>query len=112
METIRQSKVGRLLQKELGQYFQKEGVVLAPGAMITVTTVRMSPDLGSAKVYLSFFPSGKANEAIEEITKTARSIRYNLGKIVRHQLRVIPELFFFLDDSLDYLDNIDELLKK
>ncbi|MEA3443456.1 MAG: ribosome-binding factor A, partial [Bacteroidota bacterium] len=78
-ESIRQSKVARLLQKELGQYFQQEGGTIVHGGMITVTIVRMSPDLGTAKVYLSVFPSGKSDEAIKEIDRTAQSIRYNLG---------------------------------
>ncbi|MCF8372495.1 MAG: 30S ribosome-binding factor RbfA [Bacteroidales bacterium] len=111
MESIRQSKVARLLQKDLGQYFQLEGSPLGHGGMITVTIVRVSPDLGSAKIYLSIFPSEKAEKAMEEIQDATKSIRYQLGKKVRHQLRVVPELHFFLDDSLDYADKIDDLLK-
>ena len=111
METIRQSKVARLMQKELGQYFQHDGSVLAPGGMVTVTMVRMSPDLGLAKVYLSVFPSNKAEDAMKEINSATKSIRYQIAKIVRHQLRIVPDFLFYLDDSLDYADKIDDLLK-
>lgn len=110
MESIRQSKVARLMQKELGQYFQQEASKLVPGGMITVTIVRMSPDLGLAKVYLSIFPSEKSEEAMIEINHAAKSIRYQLGKLVRHQLRIVPDLIFYLDDSLDYAEKIDDLL--
>ncbi len=111
MDSIRQSKVSRLLQKEMGQMFQKESGTYVPGGLITVTVVRVTPDLGLAKVYLSIFPSSKADDAIELINKSAKSLRFLLGKEVRHQLRVIPELAFYLDDSLDYAERIDELLK-
>ena len=111
MESIRQNKVARLMQKELGQYFQQDGAALAPGAMITVTTVRMTPDLALAKVFLSVFPSGKSDDAMALINQSTKSIRYHIAKIVRHQLRIVPDLMFFLDDSLDYAEKIDNLLK-
>lgn len=112
METNRQQKISRLLQRELSELFRKEGYNYASGRMITVSKVVVSPDLGLAKSYLSIFPSGTAKEDIKEIKRNAQTIRYNLGKIVGKQLRVVPELAFFLDDTLDYIENIDSLLNK
>ena len=111
MESIRQQKVARLLQKELGQMFQQDSSLYVPGGMITVTVVRVTPDLGLARVYLSIFPSAQGEEALKQIRITTKNIRFQLGKIVRHQLRVIPELDFHIDDSLDYAQHIDDLLK-
>ncbi len=110
MDTVRQKKVGRLLQKELGNYFQQETSNYLPGGLITVTQVRTSPDLGQAKVYLSMFPSNQAQKSILTINENIKAIRFNLGKLVRHQLRIVPELQFFIDDSLDYADKIEKLL--
>lgn len=110
METTRQNKIARLLQKELGDIFllQTKGM---PGTLVSVSVVRISPDMSVARVYLSIFPSDKGEEIIKNINDNSKSIRYELGTRVRHQLRIIPELKFFLDDSLDYLENIDSLLK-
>lgn len=82
------------------------------GILVSVTRVRISPDLSICTAYLSIFPSEKANELIENIRNNEKSIRYELGRRVHNQLRIIPELRFFIDDSLDYIDHIDELLKK
>ena len=82
------------------------------GVLVSVTTVRISPDMSVARVYLSLFPSEKAEELLTNINAHTRSIRYELGTRVRYQLRIIPELRFFLDDSLDYLDRIDSLLRQ
>jgi len=111
MATTRQLKVSRLLQKELGEYFQRQGPALSGGKMVTVTVVRISPDLGVAKVYLSIFPGEKAKEAVQAISEKAGLVRSELGKKLRNQLRHIPEFAFFLDDSLDYIDRIEDLLK-
>ena len=110
MEGTRLNKIGRLLQKELGDLFQKQTQGM-PGTLISVSAVRVSPDLSMAKVYLSIFPSAKGKELVETIEHNSRTIRYDLGQRVRSQLRKIPELSFFLDDSLDYVDNIDNLLQ-
>lgn len=112
MDSTRQQKVSRLLQKEMGSYFQQQGNSILPGKMITVTVVRISPDLGYAKVYLSIFPSDNNQEAIEIIRKKESSIRLEVGKKVKNQLRVIPEFNYFVDDSLDYIENIDNLLNE
>ena len=111
MTTTRQHKVSRLIQKELGEYFQREGSALCVGTMLTVTVVRISPDLGVAKVYLSIFPGDKARETIQAITDKAGLVRSVMGKKLRNQLKHIPEFAFFLDDSLDYIDRIEGLLK-
>lgn len=111
MSSTRQNKIERLLQRDLGDIFQKGTTSLFRGKMITVTTVRVSPDLSNAKVYLSLFPVDDKKEFIEYINGIEGQIRFDLGKRVRHQLRKVPELTFFIDDSLDYIDNIDNLLK-
>lgn len=82
------------------------------GVMVSVTRTRISPDLSICTAYLSIFPSDKGEEIIKNISANEKTIRYELGTKVRHQLRIIPELRFFIDDSLDYIDHIDELLKK
>jgi ribosome-binding factor A len=111
MESIRLNKVGRLIQKELSDIFQRESVTLLNGNMISVTVVRMSPDLMLARVYVSIFaPSGKEN-AFPLLNEHKKHIRGELGKKIRNQVRVIPELAFFIDDSLEYAEKIDNLLK-
>ena len=110
METTRQNKIARLLQKELSDIFLLQAKSM-PGILISVSAVRISPDLSVARAYLSIFPSEKAEEMIKNINENMKSIRYELGTRVRHQLRIIPELKFIVDDSLDYLEKIDELLK-
>lgn len=111
MENTRLNKIDRLLQKELGDIFQKQTQAMH-GVLVSVTTVRVSPDLSVAKAYLSIFPSDKADELIKAIRANTKSIRYDLGQRVRLQLRKIPDLTFFIDDSLDYIENIDKLLKQ
>ena len=110
METTRQQKISRLLQKELADIFQKQTAQMH-GVLVSVSAVRISPDMSVARGYLSIFPSEKASEMIENINKNVPQLRFELGKRVRHQLRIIPEFKFFIDDSLDYLERIDELLK-
>lgn len=111
METNRQQKIARLLQRELSELLRKEGFAYAPGRMLTVSKVTVSPDLGLAKAYLSIFPSATAKEDLTKIVEHTKTIRYHLGKVVGKQLRVVPDLAFFLDDTLDYLENIDTLLE-
>ena len=112
MESTRQSKVARQVQKDLGELFQRHSQSHYQGQMITVTQVRMSPDLSLAKVYISVFPADKRDEILNVVKSNTRSIRHELGKRVRHQLRIVPELNFYIDDSLDYIENIDRLLRK
>ncbi len=110
-ETTRQLKVGRLIQKELSLIFQKEASQIPIGAMLTVTKVRVSPDLSYAKVYLSVFPSSKGEAMIAKVTAAQKQLRMYLGKRVKTQLRIVPGLSFFIDDSIEYYENIDSLLK-
>ena len=104
-------KISRLIQKELGVYFQRESITICSGKMVTVTGVRVSPDLAIAKVYLSIFPSTGVNEVLIKIKSKTKTIRHHLGQSVHNQMRIIPELEFFIDDSLDYIEKIDKLLK-
>ena len=112
MDSVRQLKIARLLQKELATIFQVESRNFFAGRMITVTVVRVTPDLAQAKVYLSVFPHKTDEDVISEVMQHYKSIRNTLGRNIRHQVRVIPELAFYIDDSIDYLERIDELLKK
>ncbi|MDY6148430.1 MAG: 30S ribosome-binding factor RbfA [Porphyromonas sp.] len=109
MDERRKSKIARLIQKELGEIFRLE-TQKTQGVIISVTDVRPAPDLSSARIFLSFFPSEKGAEILKNITKNAAQVRYELGKRCGSQLRVIPELLFQLDRSLDYLERIDNLL--
>ena len=111
MESTRQAKISRLLQKELSEIFRRE-TAKTHGVIVSVSAVRVSPDLSVAKTYLSIFPSEKAMEVMENIEASKQTVRYDLAQIVRHQLRKVPELQFYLDDSLDYIENIDSLLSK
>ena len=97
METTRQNKISRLLQKELSEIFLLQTKSM-PGTLVSVSAVRISPDMSIARVYLSVFPSEKAEEMVKNINNNMKSIRYELGTRVRHQLRIIPELKFFVDD--------------
>lgn len=112
MASVRQNKASRLIQKELSILFQKESRALFKGAMVSVTVVRMSPDLKVAKVYLSFFAVDDKEAMMKHIHEIQGDIRRRLGMVMKHQLKYIPELHFFHDDSLDYADEIDDLLNK
>lgn len=111
MASIRQEKVSSLLKRELAVIFQRESRNLFEGHFITVTQVRVAPDLGTAKVYLSFMAVSDAKGALEQVKQNDKKVRQILGNTVGKQLRRVPELFFYLDDSLDYYDEIDRLLK-
>lgn len=111
MESTRQAKIARLLQKELSEIFRQQ-TAKTHGTIVSVSAVRVSPDLSIARVYLSVFPSGKSAEIMESVQQSAKTIRYELAQKVRFQLRKTPELSFYLDDSLDYIENIDNLLAK
>lgn len=111
MESTRQAKIARLLQKELSEIFRQQ-TAKTHGTLVTVTAVRVSPDLSVARAYLSVFPSDKGAAMLESINASARTVRYELAQRVRFQLRKTPELTFMLDDSLYYIENIDHLLEK
>jgi ribosome-binding factor A len=110
MESTRQQKISRLIQKDLGMIFQQESRNLFGGAMITVTKVNVAKDLSIARTYLSLFGIKDKNALLENIRTHTKAIRRELGIREHNQLRIIPELQFFLDDSLDYIENIDHLL--
>ena len=111
MQETRQNKIARLLQKELSLIFQQQTRAIH-GTMVSVTRTKISPDLSICTAYLSIFPSEKGEEILTNINANVKAIRYELGTKVRNQLRIVPEFRFFIDDSLDYIDRIDELLKK
>jgi ribosome-binding factor A len=112
MDSTRQQKFSRLIQKEIAEIFQFETKGKFGSIMITVTQVKLSPDLGVAKIYVSLFPVKEKDKMLEIIRKSSHEIRGLLGKRIRHQARVIPELIFYVDDSLDYAERIENLLKK
>ena len=111
MESTRQAKIARLIQKELSEILRLE-TAKTNGILVSVSSVKVSPDLSIARAYLSIFPSAKGQEILDNINRNARTIRYELAQRVRFQLRKTPELTFHLDDSLDYIENIDNLLKQ
>ena len=111
-ETTRQQKVARQIQKDLAEIIRLRGMAAYDGAMLTVSGVKITPDLALAKVYVSIFPSTKAVEVMEQLGEETSRLRGELGRRVSKQLRIVPELVFYLDDSLDYVEHIDELLKK
>jgi len=110
MEGKRLEKVNKLLLKELGDIFQKELKPKVPSLMITVTRVNVTSDLSYARVYLSVFGVDDKKKVVEEVAENGKAIRGILGSRIRHQMRVVPELRFIEDDSLDYIENIDNLL--
>ena len=110
--STRQLKVGRESQKAMAEILRSKGMAAFGGAMVTVSEVRISPDLSIAKIYVSIFPSEKADAVMGILNENMKSYRGELGKIVAKQFRIIPELVFYLDTSLDYAEHIDELLKK
>lgn len=111
-ESIRQRKVAKEIQRDMAEIIRQMGMAAFGGAMITVSGVRMSPDLSLAKVYLSIFPSDKTENVMGIIEDLSKTLRGELGRMVAKQLRIVPELAFYVDDSLDYVQRIDELLSK
>ncbi|MFG6425441.1 30S ribosome-binding factor RbfA [Lepagella muris] len=109
MEGKRQAKIARLLQKELSEIFRRQTAALG-GVLVSVSAVRITPDLSIAKVYLSIFPADKSQGILENIKKQTKTVRYELAQVVKQTLRKCPDLQFYLDDSLDYIENIDRLL--
>ncbi len=111
MESKRLAKISRLLQKELSEIFRRQTAKLG-GVLVSVSAVRVTPDLSIARAYLSVFPSDKGSEILENINRQNKTVRYELAQAVKDTLRKCPELQFYLDDSLDYIENIDRLLGK
>lgn len=110
--TTRQLKVAREIQKALAEIIRSKGMAAFGGALLTVSEVRVSPDLSLAKVFVSIFPSDKQESVMALLEENLRAIRGELGHVMGKQLRIVPEISFLLDTSLDYAEHIDELLKK
>lgn len=112
MESNRQKKFAGLLQEELAAIFQREGAAYLPNTLVTITKVRVSPDLAVAKVYLSFLNTNNTNLSVATVNAHAGEIRYKLGARIRHQARVVPTLSFFVDDTNEYVERMDQLFDK
>lgn len=109
--STRQRKVAHEIQKVMAEIIRARGMAAFGGAMVSVSEVRVSPDLAVAKVYVSVFPSAKAEGVMESLRDNVRAYRGELGHVMGKQLRIVPEIDFRLDSSLDYAEHIDELLK-
>jgi ribosome-binding factor A len=112
MESKRQQKFAGLLQEELAAIFQREGSAYLPNTLVTITKVRVSPDLAVAKVYLSFLNTNNTSLSVATVNAHASEIRYKLGARIRHQARVIPTLSFFVDDTNEYVEHMDKIFNK
>ena len=112
METTRQQKIARQIQKDVAEIFQKEGAPIVRGSLVTVTAVRVSPDFSIAKIYVSIIPFDRSGEVMKLLEHNLRLVRGALGQRIRNQLKNVPEIQFFLDDSLEYIEHIDEALKR
>jgi ribosome-binding factor A len=112
MESKRQQKFAGVIQQDLAAIFQREGMTLLPNTMITITKVRVTPDLAIARVFLSFFNGGNNQVALNTIKAHASEIRYKLGARIKDQVRIIPQLEFFVDDTSDYVERMDKIFDK
>ena len=110
--STRQLKVAREIQRDLSEIIRAKGMAFWNGAMVSVSEVRISPDLSVAKVFVSIFPSAKAAEVMGLLEENGRALRGELGRQVARQLRIVPELVFLLDGSLDFAEHIDQLLAR
>ncbi|RZK70725.1 MAG: 30S ribosome-binding factor RbfA [Pedobacter sp.] len=112
MESKRQQKFAGVIQQELAAIFQREGLAYLPNTLVTITRVRVSPDLAVAKVYLSFLNTNNTALSVAEVNSHAGEIRYKLGSRIRHQARVVPTLTFFVDDTNVYVEHMDRIFDK
>lgn len=112
METTRQQKIAKQIQKDVAEILQKEGAHIVRGSLVTVTAVRVSPDFGYAKIYVSIFPFEQSESVMQSLEHNSWFVRRALGQRIRNQLKNVPEIQFFLDDSLEYIEHIDEALKR
>lgn len=111
-ESTRQLKVAKEIQREMAEIIRSKGMAAYDGALVSVSGVRLSPDLSVAKIYLSVFPSSKADAVMASVKEVTKALRGELGNRMAKQLRIVPEIIFYLDSSLDYVEHIEELLKK
>lgn len=112
MESKRQQKFAGVIQKDLAEIFQREGMNLLPNIMVTITKVRVTPDLAIARVFLSFFNSNNNTLALNTIKAHSNEIRYKLGNRIKDQVRIVPHLEFFIDDTSEYVERMDKLFDK
>ena len=112
IESTRQLKVAKEIQKEMAEIIRSKGMAAFGGALVSVSGVKISPDLSVAKVYVSVFPSDKAEGVMGALEENGKALRGELGSKMGKQLRIVPEIIFYLDSSLDYVEHIEELLKK
>ena len=112
VESTRQLKVAKEIQKVMAEVIRSKGMAAFGGALVSVSGVKISPDLSIAKIYVSVFPSEKAEAVMETLQENSKAFRGELGHKMAKQLRIVPEIAFYLDSSLDYVEHIEELLKK
>ena len=112
METTRQQKIAKQIQKDMADIFQKEGASLVRGTLVTVTGVRVSPDFSYANIYVSVFPFEQSKTLMDRFAHQNWFLRRALGQRIRNQLKNVPEIQFFLDDSLEYIEHIEKALKE
>ncbi len=111
-ESKRQQRFAGVIQQDLAELFQREGKAWAPGAFITVTRVRVTPDLAVARIYLSFLHTQTAKDDLASIKTKTNEIRYKLGLRIKNQARIVPQLEFFLDDTNEYVEHMDRLFEE
>jgi len=111
-ESKRQQRFAGVIQQDLAELFQRDGNSWAPGAFVTVTKVRVTPDLAIARVYLSFLNTNTAKEDLKVIKSKSTEIRYKLGVKIKNQARIVPQLEFFLDDTNEYVEHMDKLFEE
>ena len=112
MESKRQQKFAGVIQKDLAAIFQREGMNYLPNTLVTITKVRVTPDLAIARIFLSFFNNQNAPQALNIIKAHASEIRYKLGSRIKDQARIVPQLEFFVDDTNEYVERMDKIFDK
>lgn len=112
MESKRQQKFAGVIQKDLAEIFQREGMSFLPNTLVTITKVRVTPDLAIARVFLSFFNNQNTSLALNTVKAHTSEIRYKLGSRIKNQVRIIPQLEFFVDDTNEYVERMDKLFDK
>ena len=112
MESKRQQKFAGVIQKDLAEIFQREGMSFLPNTLVTITKVRITPDLSLARVFLSFFNTNNTSLSLNTVKAHASEIRYKLGARIKNQARIVPQLEFFLDDTNSYVERMDQIFDK
>lgn len=112
MESKRQQKFAGVIQQDLAEIFQREGMSYLPNTLVTITKVRMTPDLAIARVFLSFFNNANTSLALNTVKAHANEIRYKLGARIKNQARIVPQLEFFVDDTNSYVERMDQIFDK